>query len=182
MEKDYQHKVFCHVFDQCVQNAKTVTSILKHIFFKLRQSTPHVKYAHLRSDNAGCYHGAESLLSIEQLFKDTGVWIRTIDFSDPQGGKGPCDRLAAVINCSVRRFVNERNNCTNAMEFLAAAGNEDCIFLIKTGEFHLLQSVQVVLSSMPARSPIHRQRRLNGRESNSSITSNTHKVVRLMAD
>jgi hypothetical protein len=122
MQQGYQHKVFCHVFDQCVQNAKTVTSILRHIFLQIRQSTPQIKYVHLRSDNAGCYHGAEALLSIEQLFKDTGMWVKTIDFSDPQGGKGPCDRLAAVIKCSIRRFINEKNNCTNATEFLTAAG------------------------------------------------------------
>ena len=119
----YQHKVFCHVFDQCVQNAKTVTSILRHIFLRLRETTPEIKYVHLRSDNAGCYHGAEALLNIEQLFKETGVWVKTIDFSDPQGGKGPCDRLAAIIKCYIRRFVNEKNNCTNSIEFLAASGN-----------------------------------------------------------
>ena len=125
IQRGYQHKVFCHVFDQCVQNAKTVTSVLKHIFLQIRQSTPQIKYVHLRSDNAGCYHGAEALLSIEQLFKDTGMWVKTIDFSDPQGGKGPCDRLASVIKCSIRRFIDEKHNCTNATEFLTAAGKQD---------------------------------------------------------
>lgn len=120
-----QHKVFCHVFDQCIQNAKAVISILRHIFLCLRQTSPEIKYVHLRSDNAGCYHGAEALLSIEQLFKETGIWIKSINFCDPQGGKGPCDRLAAVIKCSIRRFVNEKNNCTNAVEFLAASGNRN---------------------------------------------------------
>ena len=119
----FQHKVFCHVFDQCIQNAKTVVSIIHHIFSRLRQTTPNVKYAHLRSDNAGCYHAAEALLSVEQIFKETGVWIKSIDFSDPQSGKGPCDRMAAVIKCSIRRFINEKNNCTNAIEFLKAAGH-----------------------------------------------------------
>ncbi|CAF4127583.1 unnamed protein product, partial [Rotaria magnacalcarata] len=117
----FQHKIFCHVFDQCVQNAKTVTSILRHIFLRLQQTTPDLKYVHLRSDNAGCYHSAEALLSIETLFKETGIWIKSIDFCDPQSGKGPCDRIAAVIKCSIRRFINEKNNCTNAIEFLMAA-------------------------------------------------------------
>jgi hypothetical protein len=120
-KRKYQHKVYCHVFDQCIQNAKTVISILRHIFISLRQTSPEIKYVHLRSDNAGCYHGSEAMLSVEQLFKETGVWIKSIDFSDPQGGKGPCDRLAAVIKCSIRRFINEKNNCTNAVEFLVAS-------------------------------------------------------------
>ncbi|CAM4748031.1 unnamed protein product [Rotaria magnacalcarata] len=117
----FQHKTFCHVFDQCVQNAKTVISILRHICLMLQQTEPDIKYVHLRSDNAGCYHSAEALLSVEQLFNETGIWIKSIDFCDPQSGKGPCDHIAAVVKCSIRRFVNEKNNCTNAIEFLTAA-------------------------------------------------------------
>lgn len=119
----FQHKTFCHVFDQCIQNAKTVTSILRHTFIRLREISPNIKYVHLRSDNAGCYHSGEALLSIEQLFQETGVWIKSIDFCDPQSGKSACDRMAAVIKCSIRRFINEKNDCTNAIEFLTAAGN-----------------------------------------------------------
>ncbi len=122
----YEHKVFCHIFDQCIQNAKTVVSIIRHIFLCLRQTSPNIKFVHLRSDNAGCYHGSEALLSTVQFVKETGIWIKSIDFSDPQSGKGPCDRIAAVIKCSIRRFINEKNNCTNAIEFLKAAG----IFLL----------------------------------------------------
>ncbi|CAF4144347.1 unnamed protein product, partial [Rotaria magnacalcarata] len=121
--RESTHKTFCHVFDQCVQNAKTVISILRHIFLMLQQTEPDIKYVHLRSDNAGCYHSAEALLSVEQLFNETGIWIKSIDFCDPQSGKGPCDRIAAVVKCSIRRFVNEKNNCTNAIEFLTAAGD-----------------------------------------------------------
>ena len=43
----FQHEVFCHVFDQCVQNAKVGISILRDICF--RQTTPYIKYAHLRA-------------------------------------------------------------------------------------------------------------------------------------
>jgi len=119
----FQHKVYCHVFDQCVQNAKTIISILRHIFLCLKKTVPEIKYVHLRSDNAGCYHGSEALLSVEQLFKETGIWIKSINFSDPQSGKGPCDRMAAVIKCTIRRFINEKHDCTNAFEFIKAAGN-----------------------------------------------------------
>ena len=37
----------------------------------------------------------------------TGITVSRIDFSDPQGGKGPSDRKAATIKGHVRRFVNE---------------------------------------------------------------------------
>jgi hypothetical protein len=71
-------------------------------------TTPEIKYVHLRSNNAGCYRSREILLSIEQLFKETGIWIKSINYCDPQSGKGPCDRMAAVIKCSIRRFINEK--------------------------------------------------------------------------
>ena len=47
----------------------------------------------------------------------TGVNISRVDFSEPQGGKGPCDRKAATIKAHVRRYLNEGNNVTTAREF-----------------------------------------------------------------
>ncbi|CAF1474102.1 unnamed protein product [Adineta steineri] len=72
-ENKYEHRVFCHVFDQCVQNAKTVVSIIRYIFLCLQQTSPNIKYINLRSDNAGYYHGTEALLSVVQLSKETGI-------------------------------------------------------------------------------------------------------------
>ena len=94
--------------------------------------------SNVSADNAGCYHGAEFLLSIKQLFKETGILIRRsegrkckwhtrmfsiclVDFSDPQSGKSACDRMAAVIKCNIRRHINEKHNCTNSKEFIEAA-------------------------------------------------------------
>ena len=39
-----------------------------------------------------------------------------IAFSDPLGGKGPADRMAATIKGHITRFINEENNVTNAKE------------------------------------------------------------------
>ena len=36
-------------------------------------------------------------------------------------GKGPCDRKAAVIKEEIRRFVNEKNDCCNNIQFMNAA-------------------------------------------------------------
>ena len=49
--------------------------------------------------------------------------IKRWDFSDPQSGKGPCDRVAAVVKRKVRLFVDENNKCTNGEEFLACASS-----------------------------------------------------------
>ena len=47
----------------------------------------------------------------------TGVNISRVDFSEPQGGKGPCDRKAATIKARVRWYLNEGNNVTTVREF-----------------------------------------------------------------
>ena len=45
----------------------------------------------------------------------TGITLSRVDFSDPQGGKGPCDRKAAIIKAAhVRRFINEGHNVQTA--------------------------------------------------------------------
>ena len=43
-----------------------------------------------------------------------------IDFSDPQGGKGVCDRQAAIIKGDIGRYVNEGNDVMNGEQLKAA--------------------------------------------------------------
>ncbi|CAH3156177.1 unnamed protein product, partial [Pocillopora meandrina] len=38
------------------------------------------------------------------------------DFSDPQGGKGICDRQAATIKGDIGRYVNEGSDVTTAIQ------------------------------------------------------------------
>jgi len=47
--------------------------------------------------------------------------VRRFDFSDAQSGKGPCDRMAAVIKANIRRFINEKNDCVTSSDFVRAA-------------------------------------------------------------
>ncbi|CAF3352231.1 unnamed protein product, partial [Rotaria sp. Silwood2] len=39
----------------------------------------------------------------------------------PQSGKGNCDRMAAVIKCNLRRYIDKKHNVTNSKEFIEAA-------------------------------------------------------------
>ena len=43
-----------------------------------------------------------------------------MDFSDPQGGKGACDRKAATVKGHVRRFINEGHDVLTAEDFKEA--------------------------------------------------------------
>ena len=51
---------------------------------------------------------------------NTGISVHRVDFSDPQGGKGACDRKAATIKAHERRYVNEGHDVQNAQEFKTA--------------------------------------------------------------
>jgi hypothetical protein len=51
----------------------------------------------------------------------TGFDIRRVDFIEAQGGKGACDRKAAVIKSHVRIYANEGNNVETPEQFMTAA-------------------------------------------------------------
>ena len=109
-----------HVFDAAAQDARTSNAILKHTLSKLHELNPALTKAFVRSDNAGCFHGSESICSVPVINQFSKVKIEQIDFADPQGGKSICDRRAAHIKSSVRKYVNEGHNVRTAAEFMTA--------------------------------------------------------------
>lgn len=80
-----------------------------------------MQFAYLRSDKAGCYHGSQLVAMVPTLSKDSGIYVKRWDFSDPQSGKGPCDRIAALVKRKVRLYIDENNKCTTGKEFVACA-------------------------------------------------------------
>ncbi|CAF1341416.1 unnamed protein product [Didymodactylos carnosus] len=116
----FENTIFVHVFDHCTQDSETVTAIIQDILKRTKSNDPQIKEGYIRSDNAGCYHYAQTLISLSQISKATGITIKRINFSDPPGGKGACDRFAAVIKSHIRRYLNEKYNITNAEEFVYA--------------------------------------------------------------
>ena len=116
----FKYKIFVHVFDQCSQDSETIVAILNDILCLVKETDSQIKSAFIRSDNAGCYHSADTLVAAKQISERTGIAIRQIDFCDPQGGKSPCDRYAAVIKSHIRRYLNENHNVTSASEFVEA--------------------------------------------------------------
>ena len=71
--------------------------------------------ASFRQDNTGCYHSSSTILACPVIAESTGLQVIGIDFSDPQGGKGAADRLAAKCKGHVRVYINEGNDvCTGS--------------------------------------------------------------------
>lgn len=88
---------------------------------QLKRTDTNLTSVYIRADNAGCYKGTDLLLAAEQIYKNTGVIVRRIDFSDSQSGKSHCDRMASVIKANVRRFINEKNDCVTSSDFVDGA-------------------------------------------------------------
>ena len=126
-ENAYSYLIIVHVFDQCMQDSQAVIAILRDVLIRTKRVDSSIKNAYIRSDNADCYHSAQTILSLSQISRDSKIRIRRIDFCDPQGGKGPCDRYAAVIKSHVRRFLDEKHNVTTAAEFVEATYSNDGI-------------------------------------------------------
>ena len=80
---------FVHLFEKCSQ-------VINDVFHQIKSIAPEVSTVFFRQDNVGCYHSAEVLLSVNQIATKYNMQLSK-DFSDPQGGKGSCDRKAATI-------------------------------------------------------------------------------------
>ncbi|KAK2566251.1 hypothetical protein P5673_009723 [Acropora cervicornis] len=99
----------------CVQDWFSVASVIEHALSLVNMENPQ-----LRSDNAGCYHKTELLLSLKSLGDRHGVVIERYDVSDPQSGKDVCDRRIASIKTHIRRWVNEGHDVATAREMKVA--------------------------------------------------------------
>jgi len=90
-----QSLTFVHIFEKCSQDGDTVLAIIDDVFRQLKALS--ITKVFLRQDNAGCYHSAAVVLSLYEIAKKHDITLCQTDYSDPQGGKGPCDRKAATI-------------------------------------------------------------------------------------
>ena len=109
-----------HMFQKSNQDSLYVLAIMDDdVIEKLKIAIPGLKSISLRQDNAGCYHSAATILGVHQLAIKHNVSMR-MDFSDPQGGKGPCDRKAANIKNHMRSFLNSGHDISNAEDMQSA--------------------------------------------------------------
>lgn len=73
-----------------------------------------------RQDNAGCYQSTSVLLSAQRRATKNNINLCQVDYSDPQGGKGPCDRKAATIKSHIKIYLNEGHDVETAEQMVQA--------------------------------------------------------------
>ena len=95
-----------HVFQTCNQDFHVVIAVMEDVVKQLKNTMPHLKTVNYRQDNAGCYHSGPTIICAGKVGKQHGVKIKRLDFSDPQGGKGACDRKAATIKAHMKLYLN----------------------------------------------------------------------------
>ena len=115
-----QTETFVHILQSCNQGDYTVILLLEHVLRTLKTDNPEIKYAYFRQDNAGCYHSATTIAAIPAIQLSSGVSVLAVDFSDPQGGKGPADCMSATCKNHIRRYINEGHDVTTAEQMKEA--------------------------------------------------------------
>lgn len=108
---------FIHILEKGLQDGQAVVPIMAHVLTCLKNQHPEITEAYYRQDNAGCYHSALTVLASKVISVRSGIAIKQMDFSDPQGGKGSADRKSAQVKCHVKAFVNQGNSVTTEKEF-----------------------------------------------------------------
>ncbi|CAB3990326.1 Hypothetical predicted protein, partial [Paramuricea clavata] len=117
--KTLQTLTLVHVFQKSNQDSLYVLAVIDDVIEKLKTAIPGLKSVSFRQDNAGCYHSAATILGIHQLAIKHNVCVR-MDFCDPQGGKGPCDRKAASIKNHMRSYLNSGHDISSAQDMKSA--------------------------------------------------------------
>lgn len=87
---------------------------------KLKKAMPNLENVFYRQDNAGCHHSASTIIGAKLQAEKAGVTLKRLDFSDPQGGKGACDRKAASIKSHMQIFLNEGHDIESASQMKTA--------------------------------------------------------------
>ena len=113
---------FVHVFEKCNQDSGIVVAILDDVFKQLTSIAPEISTIYLKPDNAGCYHSwsASTLLAIQQVATKNKLQLSRVDFSDPQGEKGSCDRKAATIKNHMKIYLNSGHDIKTAEQMVLA--------------------------------------------------------------
>ncbi|KAK3109197.1 hypothetical protein FSP39_025224 [Pinctada imbricata] len=107
-----------HIFDsQVSQDAAITSAVLCDVANDVINLLPEIQKIHVFSDNAGCYKNTTTMTTLKETL---GSMIHTYNFCEAQDGKGPCDRRASHVKSIIKRYVNEGNDVTSALEMKTA--------------------------------------------------------------
>ena len=119
---DYAMKYLPKKFLTCNQDSSAVFAKLNDFFRRLKDVMPHLQSIYLRQDNVGCYHCALTLVTASKVAELNNLFLRRMDFSDPQRGKRSSDRKAATIKSYITIHLNSGHDIESGIS--NAGGNK----------------------------------------------------------
>lgn len=150
-----QWQGFVHIIQSCNQDSPAVVTIMEDVLRALKQEYPEIQKAYLRQDNAGCYHSATTVLSCPIISGSSGVKVAALDFSDPQGGKGAADRLAATCKIHTRAYINEGNDVLTAKQFEKALLSNGGIKGVRVVSMEAIENTRELTEKIPGISKLN---------------------------
>ena len=105
---------------------------MRHTLQEEKARHPEINEAFYRRDCVGSYASGGLLVPKRHIGRLTGISIKRYDFSEPQAGKGPCDRSSAHQKSRVNQFLNEGNDVMSAEQVkkaLESHGSERSVVL-----------------------------------------------------
>ena len=150
-----QWQGFIHIVQSCKQGSSAVVGIMQDVLRTIKLENDEIEKAYFRQDNAGCYHSSSTILSCPVISACTGVKICRIDFSDPQGGKGAADRLAATCKSHMRIFINEGNDVTTAQQLKDALMSHGGIEGVRVVAMNAVNDICLVEEKIPSISKLN---------------------------
>ena len=149
---NFSHRGSYISFNSAVSSC--VILIMQHVLQTLKAEHPAITTAFYRQDNAGCYHCANTIVACPLIGKSTGIHVSRLDFSDPQGGKGPADRLAATCKSHIRIYINEGHNVTKAEEMQEALLSHGGVSGVRVAVLHTVPEI-IQEQKFPGISKLH---------------------------
>ena len=117
--------------ESALQDSHSAVTVMEHVWKTLKHEHPELKRVVYRQNNAGCYHCATIIIAcklhvhVHVLRERAKVDLCWIDFCDPQGDKGPCDRKAAQIKTHVKQYINQGHSVTTPADLKKAIQSDE---------------------------------------------------------
>ena len=86
---------------------------------------PEINEAFYPRDCAGSYASGGLVVPTRHIGRLSGISAKRYDSSEPQAGKGPCDRSSALQKFPVNRFLNEGNDLMSPEQVKKALESHD---------------------------------------------------------
>ena len=92
---------------------------------QLKTTMPGLNTVSYRQDKAGYYYCGATIICASVLGAELGVAVKRLDFSDPQGGKGACDRKVATIKAHMLTHLNAGHDIETPAQMCKAILSSD---------------------------------------------------------